>query len=78
MKQINHLDTITALMQALAATLRPTAEAMRTGGIKNLSMSDGKFIIQLENGHVFEGVALPGQNPGDPVPSQNTSEQTLT
>lgn len=68
MEKINQLDTITALMRALSAMLQPTAEAMRSGGIKNLSMSDGKFVIQLENGHVFDGTVYPGQNAGDPAP----------
>lgn len=53
---INHLDTIDPLMRALTALLRPTAEAMREGGIANLSIAGAsKFVLQLENGHVIEG-----------------------
>ena len=65
---INHLDTIDPLMRALTALLQPTAQAMMSGGIKNLSVSDGKFVIQLENGHVFDGTVHPGRLTGDPIP----------
>ena len=76
MSQINHHNTISALMRALSALLQPTAEAMRSGGITNLSMCDGKFIILLENGHIFDGTVHPGQRAGDPVSDGPQAEAT--
>lgn len=63
------------LAKVVAALLRPTAEAMHAGGIKSLSMRDGKFVVQLESGQVYEGVT-PERKCDTPSHSAGTSDKT--
>lgn len=70
-------NAVDPLAKVVAALLRPTAEAMHAGGIQSLSMCDGKFVVQLESGQVYEGVNSV-RNCDTPSHSAVTSDISVT